>query len=52
MADLLLEVIKLDLPAKEQSGRLLSKAVRRCKHIYNSELVLENGEGEALKKEE
>lgn len=50
LADLLLEVIKLDLLATEQSRRLLSKAVRRCKHIYNSERVLGNGEGEAPKK--
>lgn len=40
MADLLPTVIKLDLLATEQSGRLLSKAVKRCMHIYNVDLVL------------
>lgn len=36
-ADLLPEVIKLDFLATEQSGGLLSKAVRRCMYIHNAE---------------
>lgn len=40
LADLLPKVIKLDLLATEQSLRLLSKAVRRCMCIHNSDQVL------------
>lgn len=50
LADLLLKVIKLDLLEREQSGRLLSKAVRRWEHIYNSDRVFPNGERDTLRK--
>lgn len=50
LADLLPKVIKLDLLATERSGRLLSKAVRRCMHIYNPGRVLQNSKGETFRK--